>query len=251
MKNITFLLITLVAISTAHSQITHRDIADFTFTANANIDIDFNNDGTPEFNIAEGWGSISVFFNANDINFIGYGDFDSGYGWDIIKPLSNGYTIDNTASFEAFGDAYINPGWINNGDEFPEGNSYIGTTFKLGANIHYGWLRVNSASGVITLLDYAYNNTPNTGIDAGTTTLGIEDYNNNLKVSYSPNPTKDIIHIQTEKTIEEAHLIDALGRTTLLNISNNKVNITTVPNGIYFLHVKSENHTAIKKIIKI
>ncbi|PHS10552.1 MAG: hypothetical protein COA88_02065 [Kordia sp.] len=251
MKKITFLLIALATLNSAISQIIHRDIADFTFTTNANIDIDFNNDGTPEFNIEEGWGSISVFFDANNINFIGYGSFDSGYGWDIIKPLTNGYTIDNTGSFEAFGDAYINPGWKNPGDEFPEGNSYIGTTFKLGANTHYGWLRVNSASGTITLLDYAYNTTPDAAINAGEQALAIQDYANNIKVSYFPNPTTGIISIKSELIIEEAHLIDVLGKTTLLNIFNNKVDISTFSNGIYFLHVRSNKNTAIKKIIKL
>jgi len=251
MKKITFLLFTFLSTSTLFGNIIHRDIADFTFTADSNIDIDFNNDGTPEFNIGESWGSIGVFFDSTIINFIGYGSFDSGYGWDIMKPLTNGFTIDNTGSFEAFGDAYINPGWENPGDEFPEGNSYIGVTFKLGANRHYGWLRVNSSAGVITLLDYAYNDVPNEALNAGQTTLAIDEYANNMKVSYYPNPTRDFISIKTDQTIEEAHLIDILGKNTVLNIINNRVNISSVPNGVYFLHVKSDKSTAIKKIIKI
>jgi len=168
-----------------------------------------------------------------------------------MKPLANGFTIDNTGSFEAFGDAYINPGWENPGDEFPEGNSYIGVTFKLGANKHYGWLRVNSASGVITLLDDAYNTTPNEAINAGQQVLAIEEYNNTMKASYYPNPTRDFVSIKSEQIIEEAYLIDILGKITPINVSSNKVNISTVPSGVYFLHNRAGKNTAIKKIVKL
>ncbi|NQY28709.1 MAG: T9SS type A sorting domain-containing protein [Flavobacteriaceae bacterium] len=254
MKKITLLLITLVTINSAHSQITYNDIADFTFTPNSftGIGIDFNNDTIPEFTLDEqGDGTVGTFFNSTDFNFIGYGSLAGGYGWDIIKPLTNGFTVNNTGSFEAQGDAYINAMWQNPGDEFPEGISYVGVKLKLGANTHYGWLRVNSASGVITLLDYAYNTTANESINAGQQVLSINDFSNTMKVSYYPNPAKDVIHINSKNTIKEANLIDISGKTIILKVFNNNVNISAFPSGVYFLHVKSGKNTAIKKIIKI
>jgi len=253
MKKTTLNVLALLLTCSIYSQITHNDIADFTFTPDtgATIDIDFNNDGTPEFTLDEqGGGTVGTFFDPNLVNFFGTGTFADGHGWDIIKSLNNGDLIDTSGVFDAMGDAYINAFWANANEMFPEGDSYIGVRFKLGANTHYGWMHVNSTASVITLLDYAYNDTPYAAINAGAT-LGIQNYANNMKVSYHPNPTRNFISIKSDQIIEEAYLIGILGKTTVLNIINNRVNISAVPNGVYFLHVKSDENTAIKKIIKI
>jgi len=254
MKKITILLITLLITSTTFSQITYSDIPDFTFTHDSfvAVDIDFNNDGTAEFTFDEqGGGTVGTFFDPANINFWGTGDFDSGHGWDIIKALPNGNTIDNNGVFDAQADAYINAFWANTGEMFPEGDSYIGVWFKLGANKHYGWMRVNSVSGVITLLDYAYNTTPDEAINAGQQVLSINDISNAIEVNYYPNPTKGVITIRSKSSIDEAKLIDITGKTTLLKVTNYKVNISSFSSGIYFLHIRSNKNTAIKKIIKL
>jgi len=161
------------------ANIIHNDIADVTYTPNNMnmVAIDFNNDGTPEFSFDEQWdGIVGTWINPAEVNFITIGDFNSGHGWDIIKSLPVNHTIDNSGLYGSEGDAYINADWANPSDLFPEGISFVGVTFKLDANRHYGWMRVNSTSGVITLLDYAYNDVPDTAITTGQTTLAIDEY---------------------------------------------------------------------------
>ena len=256
MKKITFLLVTLIAINFAFSQIIHNDIADFTFThsSGVSLDFDFNNDGVSELNFAEddfiGPSSLVSYPNMAVVDIMGTGTLASGHGWDIARALPVGFTIDATGVFDIQGDVYVNAPHADPNEIFPEGISFIGVKLIYSGNTHYGWIRVNSVSNVITVLDYAYNTVAGASINTGQT-LEVKDYNNALDVSCYPNPTKDIIHINTIKTIEEAHLIDALGRTVSLSISNNEVNISTFPSGAYFLHIKSDNKTAIIKIIKL
>lgn len=45
-------------------------------------------------------------------------------------------------------------------------NGFIGFRFSLNDNSHFGWARI-SVSDVVTLHDFAYENTPNTAINAG------------------------------------------------------------------------------------
>ena len=93
-----------------------------------------------------------IFFNP-DANFITV----SAAEWDVIKGITINDVVDNNSSWESFGDAYIDPFWATT--LFPTGtDTYIGATFKLGANVHYGWIRVNwtNTSGTLIIKDYAY-----------------------------------------------------------------------------------------------
>jgi uncharacterized protein YjdB len=51
---------------------------------------------------------------------------------------------------------------------FATGDSYIGATFKIGANVHYGWILVNwDGNGTFTVKSYAYEDTADAEILAG------------------------------------------------------------------------------------
>ena len=97
-------------------------------------------------------------------------------------------------------------------DSTIEGNWQSGTTnyialrFKVGANIHYGWIRISLESThdssdlkTISLIihDYAYNATPNQPLLAGETGLiGIDEFSGQFStVSVFPNPFHDVITI--------------------------------------------------------
>ena len=82
----------------------------------------------------------------------------------VIRPLTAGTSINSSGVFGALGDAYINPFWADAEQMFPNGDSYIGTTFKIGSSKHYGWILVHVNNDVITIKKYAYNNVANQGI---------------------------------------------------------------------------------------
>lgn len=251
MKKIT-LLVSLISFSLSHAAIIVKDIPDFTFTSNSTLDFDFNSDGTIEFSFEEMSG-VGTFFDSNNVNFVGCGTLSGGYGWDVLKSLNLGTVISSASSFDAQGDAYINPGWANSNNFFPAGDSYIGTKFKIGASTYYGWILVSStggSTGVITVKSYAYNNVANGSITAGQA-LGVNDLNSDFELKVYPNPTTDYVYIKTEKTINSVSVHTANGEVIKANIDNNMVDFSQFSSGIYFLNFISEDNERMSvKLIK-
>ena len=70
---------------------------------------------------------------------------------------------------------------------------------------------------------------------------------------YYPNPTKDIININSNYNIKSIQLLDLQGRlleTKLVNETQSSFNIANYSNGIYFVKVTSDKGTKTIKIIK-
>lgn len=69
-----------------------------------------------------------------------------------------------------YGYGYIHPSFKGQGDK------YIGVKFKIGSNVHYGWILINvpSGGGHFTLRGYAYEQTPNTTISCSGGVLPVE-----------------------------------------------------------------------------
>ncbi|MCH4829457.1 T9SS type A sorting domain-containing protein [Flavobacterium columnare] len=250
MKKITSGIFCFFMYVQSQANIIVRDIADFTFTPDVSLDIDFNNDAIPEFSFQEMGGSVGSLFNPADVNFIVTGTLATGHGWDIIKSLALGSTISNSSSFDAQGDAYINPNWANPNEKFPIGDSYIGCFFKISGVKYYGWLLVNStANGVITLKSYAYNNVPGQSINVGET-LGTENFKS-ISVSHYPNPAQTNVFVDTTEKIKKVISYDINGRTLELPYSFSSIDISKLEEGHYFLDVFFENDKrSIMKIIK-
>lgn len=71
---------------------------------------------------------------------------------------------------------------------------------------------------------------------------------NNLKIY--PNPTSDILNIQTDLAIESISVYNQLGQL-VKNQKQQSIDLTNVPNGLYILQIKLEDgQTATQKIIK-
>ena len=252
MKKITLLFAFCLLSIATYADIVHRDIADVVYTHGSftAANIDFNNDGTAEFIFEEqGDGSVGSFFDPAAVNFIGTGTLNSGHGWDIIKALINGHTIDATGSFDAQGDAYINVMWANANEFFPEGESFVGVRFKLGANTHYGWMKVKSTTGVITLMSYAYNDTPGAAIKAGDISLSVQDFDNSLSVNYYPNPVTDYLIIETQTRVNQVKLFDINGNIVLLTNETRRIDLRYLATGVYFLYIDAGTKGAMRKLL--
>jgi hypothetical protein len=251
MKKITFLLLLVSTFSLTQAAIVVRDITDFSFTADASLDFDFNNDGTAEFTFSEMDGTIGSTFNSDEINFITFGTMDAGDGWDVIKPLTSGTNINSTGVFGALGDAYINPFWATAGQMFPSGDSYIGTTFKIGTSKYYGWILVNVTNDVVTVKKYAYNNTANQGLTAGQTS-GIENNESEPMISIYPNPTQDQINFSQPEIIKNVIIYTTSGQKVFETTDAQKsISLLNVAPGIYLLNIETiTGAQMIKKIVK-
>jgi Secretion system C-terminal sorting domain len=66
-----------------------------------------------------------------------------------------------------------------------------------------------------------------------------------------PNPATDIISFKTAETIEKYEIFDALGRIVQSSgITNQAINISSLPKGIYTVKAYSKNGFAVRKLIK-
>jgi len=249
MKKIYLLAIAFATAGITQANIVYTDIADATLTPGGSIDINFDGTGPVEFTIDDGGFMAvepSIFFNA-DAHFITV----SAAEWDVIKGLNLNDAISANSSWEDQGDAYIDPFWGTT--TFPSGtDAYIGASFKLGSNVHYGWIRVNwDGNGTLIVKDFAYDNTPNTAISAGDVgTTSIKDKNVNSLITLYPNPTTDYINIRSNsEEVESASIISMTGKlisTHAIN-KNATINVMDLKQGNYIIKLTS-NKESINKV---
>lgn len=105
-------------------------------------------------------------------------------------------------------------------------------------------INCNGAKNMITLSDIY------TVTQDELTITGITKPENNLSVSLYPNPVKDVLHINSAKTISGISIIDATGRTICFADSNT-INMDNLAGGIYIVNIMfDDNSSIVKKIIK-
>ena len=203
MKKIYLLALTTIASYSLTANVVYTDITDVTLSSGGNVDINFDNTGAAEFTISDqGFGGTvepGIFFNQN----CGF-TMISAQQWDVMTGLTLNTTIDANAGFHNnSGDGYIDPFWAPN--TFPTGNdTYIGAQFTLGTNTHFGWIRVNwDGNGTLIIKDYAYENTPNTSINAGDqgAVTGLSFIEQQIEFTTYPNPvtTSLLVDIITDQ----------------------------------------------------
>ena len=86
--------------------------------------------------------------------------------------------------------------------------NYIGVRFNIGANTHYGWVRItiDNINHELTFLDYAYEDTPDTPINAGATFFAPPPAGNALASYSGSSLTVGFGASQEEQTVEEYRL---------------------------------------------
>ncbi len=98
----------------------------------------------------------------------------------------------------------------------------------------------------------------NYGGDAYLDNLRINDeelsVNDNQLISFSvtPNPSSDYINIKTKNDLEitKIRMVDVLGKTADVNLTNNTIDISQLAAGMYLLSVETATGSATRKIIK-
>lgn len=107
----------------------------------------------------------------------------------------------------------------------------------------------------INVDDTAYSTANWTDIDAQTvfsedcSALSVDEFDLNAAVSVYPNPTSEILNINSQLTLEKLELFTVLGRK-ILETDTDIINMSDLQSGIYLLKIYSENNTTTKKIIK-
>ncbi|MFN5912555.1 MAG: T9SS type A sorting domain-containing protein [Bacteroidota bacterium] len=174
----------IVAASGANAQIVYTDPQDVSVDddADANgfsvVGLDLNNDMTFDFIVA----ARDTTVGGSRIRFTvaaPYGTASAIAGetpsaYDYALALNSGDMIDNTLNWIAATNTMAyNVDSANPYNENWNGvtDKYLGLQFTVGGNTHYGWARldVQAIGDVFTLKDYAFNASPDQGIEAGQT----------------------------------------------------------------------------------
>jgi hypothetical protein len=85
----------------------------------------------------------------------------------------------------------------------------------------------------------------------GTKTSSVENTTSN-RVKVYPNPAHDFLIIDTESPCEVA-IYDCFGKTLLEReiAGSEKVNISNLPTGVYFIRITAKGLRAVKKVIRM
>ena len=248
--------------SQANAQIVYTDITpDSTTIIGGNFyNLDLNNDGTFDFaiNLNIGTGSsISQQVAVSPVTSNGVaGDTAGIYVYPFA--LNAGDTVKlglqfNLTPNQSMG-SYFGPGFYY-GHWLGATDKYLGLSFYIGPNLHYGWARldVDSTASQFTIKDYAYNATPNSPIIAGQTGVGIQEntldgnvviysFDKNIKISFLNELFINDINVKITNILgQEIFQTNTITKQMDINLSDEK-------SGIYFVTVTQKNGVFTKKI---
>jgi len=246
-------------------QIVYTDVdPDEVIELGGSFNVDLNGDGIGDFNpqvFDAAGGAGAVIFPTSSGSNANQGSNGNGFvgvtagAYEYPSNLSAGALINEDANFitDARGDLNFYSCSFTN-SQFCDGtvDGFLGVSFELDGNTHYGWIRVDvGASGTpITVKDFAFNATPDTAIAAGEqNTAGVEDQafegfthfvdgNNNLNLS-------------ARTAIESVTLHNVLGQQVIsqkLSNTDETVQLSSLKSGVYVATVVLEGRARSFKI---
>lgn len=250
LKNVALLFCFLMLFSfnnNLNAQIIYTDIIDA--TPSATYPLDLNNDNQTDFMIQFGGsaGMVGVICypqnnNAYAGNFLidTYLPYALSESDNICDSLSTWYDANNPGTM-AMGSSIGN--WVGVTDK------YLALKLIVGGNTFFGWARFDilESSASFTIKDYAFESTPNTCIQAGQTSLGINENSNKSDFSIFPNPCNSSTTIKTIVNLNNATITiyNAFGQALkqVKNISGQTISLyrENLPSGFYFIGLTEEN----------
>lgn len=191
MKKFTLLAVVLLAATFSFAQVTltrgtigQGNYTDWSGTTTTAYGIDFNNDGTLEIVIRDGYdfngnecGKSSLEYSDSKVQLV------TGDSWDILRLLNAGDVINSSTPTGGYGDAYF-----NDFNEISTTASYVGFVYINGQN-HYAWAKIHRSGDSVVWDDVYYNGNAGAAITVGSG-VGIEDY----EISNTPEVRKVVIN---------------------------------------------------------
>lgn len=222
----------MVTPAIVEGQVIYHDFdPDILIVAEDTFALDLNNDGIVDFNLhtfvnAGAFTKAEVYVNSTQTN--NAVDASIGpLGYYYPRVLSNGDPIGQSNSWIApipyatFVIAYTTGNVYGNWSGTD--NGYMAMRFAAGSNIHYGWLRMDvSVDGsTITVKDYAYQATPDEGLNAGEQSVGIGSIPSKLAVSVFEFDRQLTIDLPQTYTKPVVTIMNSLGQKVFQNSIDN------------------------------
>lgn len=239
----------------ASGQIVYHDFEpDIAVMAGDSFDLDLNNDGIVDFTLhsfvnAGAFTKAEVYVNsALDSNAVDASIGPLGYYYPKVLATSDLIDVNNSwiapipyATFVinyTTGNAYGNWSGTDNG--------YMAMRFAVGANLHYGWLRMDvSVDGSkITLKDYGYNSTPGEGIKAGEEPVGIGSVKSTLAATAFVGDNRQLmIHITQPLTNAVMTVYNVMGQNVFqkgIASGHTITDLSQFATGYYLVAIKAK-----------
>jgi hypothetical protein len=257
----------VVGAAGANAQIVYTDV-DPDYNGNAptgdfdGVAIDLNNDATIDFVV----GSVDTLLTGGRLRttyVLPYGTVGNAIagetpsGYDYALALDMGAMIDNTLNWiSATNTMAYNVDSANPYSENWNGvtDKYLGLQFKVGANTHYGWARldVQAIGDIFTLKDYAYNATAGAGLTAGQTAGLLTEQMDAMVhfVNQADNSVKVVINSNlTNGVITVVSATGAVVSTGNVDGETFTVDMNGLSSGIYMINASFTEGSITKKMI--
>lgn len=217
----------------------------FTITGNSSATIDWiagantANLTSPVFSLA---GTTNPVLKFNVVVGWSY-MIDQNLGNLIAQVTTNGGTLWTTVWSED-----TEPGFQDDGDGDEDTDLYNTVLVQKSLAAYAGQTNVQ------VRFQYTGNDADAVAIDdvqvLGSGTLSTSEISSKTKTSISPNPTKGEVNIKTDKKIKSSTILDMSGKS-VMNTNSEKLNISSLPKGIYLIKVEFADGTSTtEKVIK-
>lgn len=158
----------------------------------------------------------------------------------------NGSSVFGSLAFnQSSGFPYSGSFWANDASD-----GYLPLKVNIGGFDYFGWVRLSVAANTqsITIRDYAYEQSPNTGIPAGSTGLGINDSENKLETVFNVNNNELTITTKSKEMLYVS-LFDLKGAElhSFHTSVSGKFILPEMENGIYIVRISSVNGSLSKR----
>ena len=260
----------IVAGSAANAQVTYVDINPDAVADSLNpYAVDFNNDAAPD--MAFGVQHLSGSFSSQGQPFtyegaLAYAVFPNGLA--VNSPAdtttavldcgvavsqaslfgtSSGAILGYAALIQPINLPFAQGAWLGANDK------YLGYKFDLGANTHYGWVRLSVAANgeTITIKEYAFNATPGAAINTCQQTSGIESVSVEDKVTIKTTLNDATINVTPDLVGGSISMISMAGqvvKTIVISDVNTTISFEGIDSGIYSVVANFEAGSVNKRV---
>ncbi|MFM7668754.1 MAG: T9SS type A sorting domain-containing protein [Bacteroidota bacterium] len=257
----------VVAGGAANAQVSYTDVNPDVVVDSLNpYQLDFNNDQQPDiaFAVQHLEGATSSF------TYVGALAYAFPFAGQVVTtadtvtaatPLNCGVPVSSASIFGS--GSYGNFGYaalINGSIPFSsQGTPFLGATdksvgvkFTVGANTHYGWVKLSVAADAttITVKEYGFNATPNASVNTCQTTAGLtESLENNVSILTNLNgATVKVASSLIGGTINLVSLSGQVVKTVKITDVQTEITFDGVNSGIYTVVANFENGTVNKRV---
>lgn len=201
-----------------------------------------------------------AWYSNNSIRLVTYGkDLVCQQNSKNVTLIAEGIGINSSNNFVADPNSYTISD--SNYTSWNGKSGFIGFTFKINGNTHYGWFHISLANNGLsyTILDYAYNTNANQTI-VTKVMPNVKEGNNsqNTEVTLFPNPFLENFVINTSKLKSDnldIRVYDIHGKLLIHNMytkNPKKIHIgdQIKTSGHYFVKIKTESKVEVLKVLK-